>query len=428
MTAAGASASSASTIANAIAQNLATAALAGPVDLSSTTVIANAMTAGAVGVLTESQLVAFNAQLGAVSSAMSAINDQIRMVSNAAINNAENDIAVDVTKVLGDVIAAQIVAQQTLATQAGNAVSSNDGALLTVNAENISQLLTEAATEVGQILTPGASHRYDASIDDIQAAGLSADGSMLVLKFDSNEVVFLSVESTGFSLAGVGYTPQQIIDQFTLRPAFTYFLNNTTAYLLPDLFAGDASLGLLYQWIDTSADAVLVGSNFADFIVLQGTGNKAVNGAGGADVIDGGTGSTFVSGGTAGDADTFFLDGRAPGVSWSTITDFELGLDKATIWGWKEGVSSVLAVDAEGGASGYTGLTLHFKNLLPDGALDTDTNESLNSITLTDKTLADFGASSLEELNAQIASQTNDHFRVGQTVDAYGEHGYLFIS
>ena len=91
-------------------------------------------------------------------------------------------------------------------------------------------------------------------------------------------------------------------------------------------------------------------------------------------------------------------------------------------------MSSVLAVDAEGGASGYTGLTLHFKNLLPDGALDTDTNESLNSITLTDKTLADFGASSLEELNAQIASQTNDHFRVGQTVDAYGEHGYLFIS
>jgi hypothetical protein len=105
-----------------------------------------------------------------------------------------------------------------------------------------------------------------------------------------------------------------------------------------------------------------------------------------------------------------------------------LGLDKATIWGWKEGVSSVLAVDAEGGASGYTGLTLHFKNLLPDDALATDTNESLNSITLTGKTLADFGASSLEELNAQIASQTNIHFIVDKTTDAYGDHGYLFIS
>jgi hypothetical protein len=428
MTAAGAGASSASTIANAIAQNLATAAAAGPVDLTSATVISNAIAAGTVGVLSDAQRVVFTAQLGAVSNAMAQINGQIQTVSDAVINDAENYIDVDATAVLRSVIAAQIVAQESLVTQARSAVLNNNGALITINAGNISQLMTEAATEVGQILTPGASHRYESSIDDIQAAGLSADGSMLVLKFASNEVVFLSVESTGFSLAGVGYTPQQIIDQFTLRPAFTYFLNNTTAYLLPDLFAGDASLGLLYQWIDTSADAVLVGSNFADFIVLQGTGNKAVNGAGGADVIDGGTGSTFVSGGSGGDADTFFLDGRAPGVSWSTITDFELGLDKATIWGWKEGVSSVLAVDAEGGASGYTGLTLHFKNLLPDNASATDTNESLNSITLTGKTLQDFGASSVAELNQQIASGSNSHFLVGQTNDAYGEHGYLFIS
>jgi Ca2+-binding RTX toxin-like protein len=252
-----------------------------------------------------------------------------------------------------------------------------------------------------------------------------------VLKFASSEVVFLPIDSTGFSLAGVSYTPQQIIDQFTLRPAFTYFVNNSTAYLLPDLFTGDASLGLLYQWIDTSADAVVVGSNFADFIVLQGTGNKAVNGAGGADVIDGGTGSTFVSGGGVGDADTFFLDGRAPGVSWSTITDFELGRDKVTIWGWKEGVSraSVLFNDVDtGGAAGYTGLTLHFENLLPDNAAAGTTNSNFNSITLTGLKLADFGASSIQELNAQITNDLNSHFIVGQTVDAYGEHGYLFIS
>jgi Ca2+-binding RTX toxin-like protein len=431
MTAAGANASSASTIANAIAQNLATVAQAGPVDLSSTTVISNAIAAGSVGVLTDSQRVAFNAQLGSVSRAMNLINETIQIVSSAAIEDAENNIAVDVTEVLRDVIAAQIVAQQTLATQAANAVSSNNGALLTVGAVQLTQLLIEATAEVGQILTPGASHRYEASIDDIQAAGLSADGSILVLKFASTELVFLPIDSAGFSLAGVSYTPQEIIDQFALRPAFTYFVNNTTAYLLPELFAGDASLGLLYQWIDTSADAVLVGSNFADFIVLQGTGNKAVNGAGGADVIDGGTGSTFVSGGSAGDADTFFLDGRAPGVSWSTITDFELGSDKVTIWGWKEGVSraSVLFNDVDtGGATGYTGLTLHFENLLPDNAAAGSTNANFNSITLTGLSLVDFGASSIEELNTQIANDLNSHFIVGQTVDAYGEHGYLFIS
>lgn len=431
MTAAGANASSASTIANAIAQNLATVAQAGPVDLSSTTVISNAIAAGSVGVLTDSQRVAFNAQLGSVSRAMNLINEQIQTVSSAAIEDAENNIAVDVTEVLRDMIAAQIVAQQTLATQAANAVSSNNGALLTVSAVQLAQLLIEATAEVGQILTPGASHRYEASIDDIQAAGLSADGSILVLKFASTELVFLPIDSAGFSLAGVSYTPQEIIDQFALRPAFTYFVNNTTAYLLPELFTGDASLGLLYQWIDTSADAVLVGSNFADFIVLQGTGNKAVNGTGGADVIDGGTGSTFVSGGSAGDADTFFLDGRAPGVSWSTITDFELGSDKVTIWGWKEGVSraSVLFNDVDtGGATGYTGLTLHFENLLPDNAAAGSTNANFNSITLTGLSLVDFGASSIEELNTQIANDLNSHFIVGQTVDAYGEHGYLFIS
>jgi len=32
------------------------------------------------------------------------------------------------------------------------------------------------------------------------------------------------------------------------------------------------------------------------------------------------------------------------------------------------------------------------------------------------------------ELNTQIANNSNSHFMVGQTVDAYGEHGYLFIS
>lgn len=430
MTAAGASGSSASTIANAIAQNLANAALAGPVDLASTMVISNAIAAGSVGVLTDGQRFAFNAQLAAVSSAMSEINNQIQAASEVANESAENNIDVDVTAVLRSVIAAQIVAQQTLAAQAGNAVMNNNGTLLTINAGNISQLLTEAATEVGQVLTPGASHRFDASIDDIQAAGLSADGNILVLKFNTNEVVFLPIESTGFSLAGIGYTPQQVIDLFTLRPAFTCFLNNSTAYLLPDLFAGDASLGLLYQWIDTSADAVVVGSNFGDFIVLQGTGNKAVNGAGGADVIDGGTGSTFVSGGTGGDAETFFLDGRAQGVSWSTITDFDLGLDKVTIWGWKAGVSrvSVLFNDVDtGGATGYTGLTLHFENLLPDGAAEGTLNANFNSITLSGLTLSDFGAGSLEELNAQIANGQNSHFVVGATNDAYGEHGYLFI-
>lgn len=432
MTAAGASASSASAIANAIAQNLATAATAGPVDLTSATVISNAIASGAVDVLTSTQRAVVNAQLGAVSNAMAEINSQIKLLSDEANTAASTVDVVDAEQYLRAIVGAQIVAQETLAEQARAAVLSNSTAGISINAGNISQLIIEAALgNNGQILTPGASHRYDGSIDEISVAGISSDGNTLVLKFADGDLVFLPMESTDLNLAGVAYTTQQIVDQFSLRPAFTYFLNNTTAYLLPELFAGDSSLGLLYQWIDTSSDAVIVGSNFGDFIVLQGTGNKAVDAAGGADVIDGGTGSTFVSGGVAGDADTFFLDGRASGVSWSTITDFELGRDKVTIWGWREGVSkaSVLFNDTDtGGAAGYTGLTLHFENLLPDAAAAGTLNANFNSVTLSGLTLAQFGASSITELNDQITNETNIHFIVGQTRDAYGEHGYLYIS
>ena len=113
---------------------------------------------------------------------------------------------------------------------------------------------------------------------------------------------------------------------------------------------------------------------------------------------------------------------------WSTITDFKLGVDKATIWGWKSGVSKVARVDEGGGATGYEGVTLHFENLLPSGANDGDRNSNWNSLTFSGKTLADFGADSLDGLNAQIASGSNPFFITGQTVDDFGTHGYLYIA
>jgi Ca2+-binding RTX toxin-like protein len=206
-------------------------------------------------------------------------------------------------------------------------------------------------------------------------------------------------------------------------------IDTSAIFMVPDIYTGPVA-GIDFQLIDTSPDAVIVGSNYNDFIVLQGTGNKAVDGGDGGDIIDGGTGSTFVTGGGTQVSDTFFLDGRAPGTSWSTITDFELGLDKATIWGWKAGVSKVNAGFTDfntGGAAGYTGLTLHFENLLPDGSSATATNPYLNSITLTGLQLSDFGVSSLAELNTQLTNQTNSHFVVDVVSDVYGDHGYLQI-
>jgi hypothetical protein len=213
---------------------------------------------------------------------------------------------------------------------------------------------------------------------------------------------------------------------------YQHALISNSTYLMAEPFAGPAELNLTYQLIDFSDSAVVIGSSSNEFIKLAGTGNKAVSGGGGNDVIDGGTGSTFVSGGGAStDACTFFLDGRAPGVSWSTITDFDLGYDRATIWGWTPGVSQVNATFTDfntGGAPGYTGLTLHFNHLLPDDHSPNARNPDLNSITLSGCSLADFGATSLAELNTQITTRANSHFVVGSTVDQFGEHGYLYIS
>lgn len=106
-------------------------------------------------------------------------------------------------------------------------------------------------------------------------------------------------------------------------------------------------------------------------------------------------------------------------------------IDHATVWGWVAGVSSVNTTFTDfntGGAAGFTGLTLHFNNLLPDGSGLGATNLNLNSITLSGHTLAEFGATSLANLNSEIANGTNSHFLVGQITDTFGTHGYLYLS
>lgn len=302
---------------------------------------------------------------------------------------------------------------------------------------------------------------YAGALSSIRSIARTADGLSLIVKSDTEGTDTLTnIEYFEFESGSVQWlSVADALDRFTIAPVFSSVrrdanaaqsdgiessedssvdgeiaiaqeLDTNTNLLMPDAYTGPVA-GIDYQLIDTSADAVIVAATSNDFIVLQGTGNKAVDGGGGQNVIDGGTGSTFISGGGVGFSDTFFLDGRAPGTSWSTITDFEMGLDKVTIWGWKAGVSRVNAAFTDfntGGAAGYTGLTLHFDNLLPDGSSLTDTNPNLNSITLTGMTLQDFGASSLAELNAQLVSGSNSHFVVSSVSDAYGEHGYLYIS
>lgn len=259
---------------------------------------------------------------------------------------------------------------------------------------------------------------------DVEGIAYGSDGLGVAVTSLYGRDTMISVELVRFLDAE--YSPEELMKLLPISKEFSNSTGGISTGLSPTLFSGADYLNLHYQLIDTTPNAIIAGSSLNDFIVLQGGGNKAVDGGLGHDVIDGGTGSTFVSGG--GGSNTFFLDGRTTGVSWSTITDFKLDTDTATIWGWKAGVSRVQAIEANGGSAGYTGLTLHFENLLPDGSDSGAVNSNLNSMTFSNLNLQAFGVSSLTELNQQIAWGVNSHFTVGRTVDAYGEHGYLLIS
>ena len=268
---------------------------------------------------------------------------------------------------------------------------------------------------------------FSIPITSIQSIGISPDGHYLLIKIAGITQSVATGSSLNFN--GSTVTTTDLTNTITPTPVF-HSSGGTNGYALPDSYTGPASLGLKWQLIESADNAVVTGSSDNDFIKVSSANSvgKAVNGGGGSDVIDGGFGSTFVTGG-ANHSDTFFLDGRAPGTSWSTITDFKAGIDKATIWGFVKGVSSIdtsFTNYNNEGAAGYQGLTLHFKNLLPDGQTN-GSNANLNSITFSGHTLAELGAYSLADLNTQINNGTNAHILVGSTQDTSGTHSYLYI-
>ncbi|CAO3373790.1 hypothetical protein [Azospirillum argentinense] len=122
--------------------------------------------------------------------------------------------------------------------------------------------------------------------------------------------------------------------------------------------------GVVNQHIGTGAGEAIRGSSQADFINAL-AGDDAIDGRHGNDVLDGGLGSNFLTGGWG--TDTFFVDGRSGGVTWSTVTDLEAG-EWVTAWGWKEGVSK-LTWQEMGGVEGYKGATAHI-DLDGNGGID----------------------------------------------------------
>ena len=113
------------------------------------------------------------------------------------------------------------------------------------------------------------------------------------------------------------------------------------------------------QFIWPGADSVVITAGVPNVFLKGGPAEDALAVTSGSNVLDGGTGSNFLDGamGTDGGTDTFFVDGRGGGNTWSTLVNFHVG-DAATLWGFMPG-QSVMSWSADDGTAGYTGATIH---------------------------------------------------------------------
>ncbi len=125
-----------------IAASLLADAGTGAVNLDNSAVIANAMTSAAQTVVSDTT--ALNAQKTAIADATALINSKIGTASSGS----------DLFSSITNMVAAQIVAQETLATQASQAIQNNSSASLTLDSGNIDSAVSAAISQVGVIHPP----------------------------------------------------------------------------------------------------------------------------------------------------------------------------------------------------------------------------------------------------------------------------------
>jgi len=162
-----------------------------------------------------------------------------------------------------------------------------------------------------------------------------------------------------FSEAGV--TPSNhlpLVQQPPQHVASVAIFDTTTNSAVPDTlsqpYTGPVS-GLQQQYINVTPDSLNITASAPNMFIHTGGGNDAIALLSGTNVADGGDGSNFLTGGMG--TDTFFVDGR--GITsdvWSTVNGFHSG-DAATLWGISPTADTLVWKD-NGGAAGYTGLTL----------------------------------------------------------------------
>lgn len=224
---------------------------------------------------------------------------------------------------------------------------------------------TAAGTTRLAITSPGSNYLYPNQIfstgDQVYIGG----------NYNGGPVLFESDGTTaGTSLVASGVTPYSAFGGANAASlgstvAYTDTTSHTSGAAHADIYTGPVSY-LQQQYIWSGTGGVAMAADAAGTFLHGGNGDDALSVTAGSNVLDGGLGSNFLTGATGADGgtDTFFVDGRGGGVTWSTINNFHHG-DAVTLWGFVGGTSTgfngatgqgALTLD---GIQGYQGATLH---------------------------------------------------------------------
>ena len=208
---------------------------------------------------------------------------------------------------------------------------------------------------MGNPAVTGASYAPDGSGQGTLTllSGATAVGG-LTLAGDYSGASFHVAADTAAGSAAITVTPAAPANSFL----YTDTVAGVSGQTRGDAYAGPVT-GLQRQYIWPSTDGVALASTVGNVFLHGGPGDDALRVSSGTNVLDGGTGSNFLTGATGADGgtDTFFVDGRGGGVTWSTVVNFHHG-DAVTVFGFQAGVST-RPWTASDGAQGYQGATIH---------------------------------------------------------------------
>ena len=175
----------------------------------------------------------------------------------------------------------------------------------------------------------------------------------------------ITTDAATSSLYGLKPSGITAADLTTPSIAYTDTTTGVSATGASDIYTGPVSY-LNHQFIWNSGDAVAIAATSANVFLHGGAADDALTAVAGSNVLDGGLGSNFLTGATGADGgtDTFFVDGRGVGETWSTVNNFHHG-DAITLWGFVDGTSTGFDTTTHqgsfviDGAAGYKGATIH---------------------------------------------------------------------